>query len=150
MCNYWSVGVDDLIESKQGQLNEPRNVAVYLTRKLRHDSLQEISAQFQMNTYSSVSSIVERMKARIEADKKIKKRIVELCNIIKSQEQACPLSFRKLKKFAYQSEWRLVCYNGSVGPRKIRIGDIRDISVILRSDQINKEIKIETEPSQCT
>jgi len=55
--------------------------------------------------------------------------------------------FRKLKKFEYQSEWRLVCYNGPGGPRKIRIGNIRDISIILRSDQINKEIKIETEPS---
>jgi hypothetical protein len=53
----------------------------------RHDSLQEISAQFKMKKYSSVSSIIERMKVRIEADKKIKKRIVELCNIIKSQEQ---------------------------------------------------------------
>jgi len=87
VCDYWNVGVDDLIESKRGQLNEPRNAAVYLTRRLRHDSLQEISAQFKMNTYSSVSSIIERMKVRIEADKKIQKRIVELCNIIKSQEQ---------------------------------------------------------------
>ena len=88
VCDYWNVGVDYLIESKRGQLNEPRNAAVYLIRRLRHDSLQEISAQFKMNKYSSVSSIIERMKVRIEADKKIKKRIVELCNIIKSQEQA--------------------------------------------------------------
>ena len=58
--------------------------------------------------------------------------------------------FIKLKRFAYQSEWRLVCYNGPGGPRKIRIGSISDISVILRSDEINNEIKIETEPSQCT
>ncbi len=53
--------------------------------------------------------------------------------------------FRKLKKFAYQSEWRLVCYDGPGGPRKIRIGSIRDISVILHSNKINEEIKIETE-----
>jgi hypothetical protein len=53
--------------------------------------------------------------------------------------------FIKLKRFAYQSEWRLVCYNGPGGPLKIKIGSIRDISVILRSDKINNEIKIETE-----
>ncbi|MBW2338638.1 MAG: hypothetical protein JRF47_18190 [Deltaproteobacteria bacterium] len=53
--------------------------------------------------------------------------------------------FRKLKRFAYQSEWRLVCYDGPGGPRKIRIGSIRDISVILHSNEINEEIKIETE-----
>jgi len=53
--------------------------------------------------------------------------------------------FKKLRKFAYQSEWRLVCYDGPRGPRKIRIGSIKDISVILHSEQINEEIKIETE-----
>jgi hypothetical protein len=31
-------------------------------------------------------------------------------------------------------------------PRKIRIGSIRDISMIIRSDEVNKEIKIDFEP----
>ena len=51
--------------------------------------------------------------------------------------------FRKLKRFEYQSEWRLVGYDGPGGPRKIRIGSIKDISIIIRSNQINEEIKIE-------
>lgn len=54
--------------------------------------------------------------------------------------------FKKLKRFAYQSEWRLVCYEGPSGPREILIGDISDISVILRSDEINELIKVEFEP----
>ncbi len=87
MCDYWDVGVDDLIKSKRGQFNESRNFAIYLTRRLRHDSLQEIGTQFQIKKYSSVSSIVERMKDRIGTDKKVKKRINELCALIKSQEQ---------------------------------------------------------------
>ena len=53
--------------------------------------------------------------------------------------------FRKLKRLAYQSEWRLVCYDGPGRPRKIRIGSIRDISVIIRSDEVNKEIRVEFE-----
>jgi len=53
--------------------------------------------------------------------------------------------FRKLKRFSYQSEWRLVCVDGPSRPRKIRIGSIRDISNIIRSDEINKEIKVEFE-----
>ncbi len=52
--------------------------------------------------------------------------------------------FRKFKKFSYQSEWRLVCYDGPGKPREIRIGSIRDISMIIRSDKVNKEIKIES------
>lgn len=50
--------------------------------------------------------------------------------------------FRKLKRFAYQSEWRLVCSNGPRGPREINIGSIQDISVIIRSEQINETIKV--------
>ncbi len=87
VCDYWDVGVDDLIKSKRGRFNESRNVAIYLTRRLRHDSLQEIGTQFQIKKYSSVSSIVERMKDRIGTDRKVKKRINELCALIKSQEQ---------------------------------------------------------------
>jgi hypothetical protein len=51
--------------------------------------------------------------------------------------------FRKLRKFSYQSEWRLVCYNGPGWPREIRIGSIADISVIIGSDEVNKEITFE-------
>jgi hypothetical protein len=50
--------------------------------------------------------------------------------------------FRKLKRFAYQSEWRLVCSHGTGGPREISIGSIQDISVIMPSDQVNKMIKV--------
>ncbi|HUU40507.1 MAG TPA: hypothetical protein VMW42_06190 [Desulfatiglandales bacterium] len=53
--------------------------------------------------------------------------------------------FKKLRRFAYQSEWRLVCYNGPGGPREIRIGSIQDISVIMRSDDVNKEITVDFE-----
>lgn len=55
--------------------------------------------------------------------------------------------FRKFNRFSYQHEWRLVGYDGSGEPRKIQIGSIRDISVILPSDQVNKEIKVHFEPA---
>ncbi len=54
--------------------------------------------------------------------------------------------FKKLKAFSYQSEWRLVCFDGPGKERKISIGNIQDISVVLRSEEINKKIKIEPEP----
>jgi hypothetical protein len=53
--------------------------------------------------------------------------------------------FRKLSKFSYQYEWRLVCYDGSGDVRKINIGSIRDISVILPTDEVNKQIQIHYE-----
>jgi hypothetical protein len=53
--------------------------------------------------------------------------------------------FKKLRKFAYQSEWRFVCLGGSGGPRKIQIGSIRDISALIRCDEINTLLRVEYE-----
>jgi len=55
--------------------------------------------------------------------------------------------FKKFNKFSYQYEWRLVCYDGPGGPQKIRIGSIRDISVILPTEEVNKQIQIHFEPT---
>ena len=55
--------------------------------------------------------------------------------------------FRKFNRFSYQHEWRLVCREGSGEARQIRIGSIRDISAILPSEEINKQIQIHFEPA---
>ena len=54
--------------------------------------------------------------------------------------------FRKFNRFSYQCEWRLVCYEGMGEPRIIRIGSIRNISVILPANEVNKQIQIHFEP----
>lgn len=48
--------------------------------------------------------------------------------------------FRKFKKFRYQSEWRLVCYDGPGKPREIRIDSLQDISLIIQSNKVNEEL----------
>ena len=58
VCKFYDVRRDELYRSRRGQFNEPRNVAVFLTRKLRRDSLKDIGRQFHMEKYSSVSSII--------------------------------------------------------------------------------------------
>jgi len=45
---------------------------MFLTRKLRRDSLSEIGRQFQMEKYSSINSIIERMKKQMLADRNLK------------------------------------------------------------------------------
>ncbi len=44
---------------------------------------------------------------------------------------------KKLKAFAYQSEWRVVCYDGPGCPREVRIGNLEDISFVIPSGDIN-------------
>lgn len=51
--------------------------------------------------------------------------------------------FKKLRKYNYQSEWRLVCLGGPGGPMKIHIGSINDISALIPCAEINTLIRIE-------
>lgn len=88
VCEYYGVIDEQLFSSRRGQFNEPRNVAIYLTRLLRTDSLKQIADHYQMAKYSSVRSIVERMKRFRVEDKKLGKRVqVILSRIAKGQEQ---------------------------------------------------------------
>ena len=54
--------------------NYARNATIYLTRLLRHDILKEIWKEFRVYNYSSVSSIIEKMKADIVSNKKSKNK----------------------------------------------------------------------------
>jgi chromosomal replication initiation ATPase DnaA len=63
-------------------------VAVYLIRRLRGDSLKQIGDQFQMAKYSSVSSVIERVKKLIVKDRSVRKRVEKhIFALSKSQEQ---------------------------------------------------------------
>ena len=87
VCEHYGVIDEQLFTSRRGKLNEPRNVAIYLTRLLRTDSLRQIADHYQMAKYSSVSSVIERMK-RFDEDKELRKRVqVILSRITKGQEQ---------------------------------------------------------------
>jgi chromosomal replication initiation ATPase DnaA len=78
----------DLFYSRRGQENEARNVAIYLARRLRGDRLKEIGEAFQIGGYSTVSSIVERMKVRIGSDERLRKKVDHLISTIQmNQEQ---------------------------------------------------------------
>ncbi len=62
-------------QSKRGQVNEPRNVAIYLARKSSGLALEMIGREFGLAKYSSVSSIVTRTAKQISKNKKLQKRI---------------------------------------------------------------------------
>jgi chromosomal replication initiation ATPase DnaA len=87
ICQSYNINECELLHSKRGVVNEPINVAIYLTRRLTGDSLKRIADQYQIQKYSSVSSVIERMKAMIAADRILRKRIEDLYSLLtKSQE----------------------------------------------------------------
>jgi len=87
VCKFYQVHKKDLLTSRRGFFNEPRNVAIYLIRRLRGDNLKDVGKIFEIAKNSSVSSVVERLKREMIRDEKIKKRVEILKSELgKSQE----------------------------------------------------------------
>ena len=78
VCKVYSVDIRLLYGIHRGVTNEPRNVAIYLTRFLRRDSLKVIGKDFKIPNYSSVSSIIEKMKVNLVNNRKLKKQVDEI------------------------------------------------------------------------
>ncbi len=78
VCKEYNINEQDLYYSRRGYLNEPRNVALYLVRRLRNDTLNQVGDEFRIAKYSTVSSVVEKVKSDMGLDKKFKKRIMSL------------------------------------------------------------------------
>lgn len=88
VCDFYAIKRDDLYKSKRGVFNEPRNAAIYLMRKLRRDSLIAVGERFEMEKYSSVSSIIEGTKRRMKKDRNLKGKIGKLhITVLKSHKQ---------------------------------------------------------------
>ena len=88
VCEYYKTGKPDLFKSRRGRYNEPRNVAIYLIRYLRNDTIQKIADLFGITRCSTVSSVIDRVKIGINESTGLEKRIKEMKNIIlKSQER---------------------------------------------------------------
>lgn len=88
VCAFYGVEMPAILKMRRGQLNEPRNMAIYLVRKLRRDTLGQIASAFEIANDSTVSSVVERMHKRLERDQELCKRLLKMEIIInKSQER---------------------------------------------------------------
>ena len=86
VCRVYQVNREDLLKSKRGVFNEPRNVAIYLSRLLRADRLDELGRDFDLKRYSSVSTVMERTKVQISRDRKLRHRVEKLKTVLtKSQ-----------------------------------------------------------------
>jgi hypothetical protein len=88
VCKAYNIEEAELYVTKRGYFNEPRNTAVYLIRRLRNDTLKRVGEQFGIEKYSTVSSIVERVKHEMKNDMGLKSRVQTLYEKIdKSQRQ---------------------------------------------------------------
>ena len=88
VCELYHVDKGDLLLSRRGIGNEPRKMVIYLMRMLRGEKLDNIGKEVNMDTYSSVSSVIERMKSQINSDRRLRERVEEIKDqLLMSQEQ---------------------------------------------------------------
>lgn len=78
VCDYYAIDQQKLFTTRRGVFNKPRAVAVYLIRHLRGDELNSIKSVFRINTYSTVSSILQKMASLMKTDRKLRGEIREL------------------------------------------------------------------------
>jgi len=78
VCSYYKVDESELLKSRRGRFSEPRSIAIYLARALRKDSLMDIGSEFNLNGYSSVSSVLEGMRKHLQKDRRLRKRYKEI------------------------------------------------------------------------
>lgn len=65
-------------------MNEARNAVIYHTRKLRRDTLKEIGRKFDIESGSTVSRVMARMKKKFGEDRKFYRRLDKIAVSIKT------------------------------------------------------------------
>ena len=89
VCKTYGITKEELTISKRGTFNEPRGIAIYLTRMIRSDGLIDICKDYNLKKYSSASSVVESVKKKLLKDRKFRNRVTALSKqLIKSQPEA--------------------------------------------------------------
>jgi len=86
ICRYYNVSCDELLMTRRGVFNKPRNVAIYLLRNIRGDNLNDIKSIFKINAYSTVSSIIRKVTKLKKSDRMLQQQIETIReNISKGQ-----------------------------------------------------------------
>jgi hypothetical protein len=82
ICGYYNVSFNELLVTRRGVFNKPRNVAIYLLRNIRGDNLNDIKNIFQINAYSTVSSVIQTISKMKKFDRKFRQQIEAIKNNI--------------------------------------------------------------------
>ena len=87
VCGVYQIEVNDILKSRRGNYNEARNVAIYVIRKHAGASLKDIGFRFGMNSYTSVSSVIMRIKQVMDRDKKLRQRITAVEKLLTMSQE---------------------------------------------------------------
>ena len=86
VCDYYSIHESILHKTQRGVTNEPRDVAIYLTRMLRQQGLRSIGENFSLNNYSSVSTAVYRVKSQMHKNHMFRAQVEAIIRKVKNSQ----------------------------------------------------------------
>ncbi len=87
VCEHYGTDKAQLSLTRRGINNEARSTAIYLFRHLKGESLINIGKTFDICSYSTVSSIIERFKVRMHSDRKLSRKVEQLRESLMRQAQ---------------------------------------------------------------
>lgn len=83
VCDYYKISIDDLKGKKRSQnINYPRQVAIYLCRKLTNESFPKIGTYFGGRDHSTIISACNKVEQDIKEKEQIREVINELKKIL--------------------------------------------------------------------
>ncbi|GAB4345951.1 MAG: hypothetical protein Kow0089_23130 [Desulfobulbaceae bacterium] len=71
VCAHFGITEKELMKSRRGRENLPRDLAIFLVRRHTRKTLAEVGDLFGITNYSTVSSAIERVKTRLSNNKNI-------------------------------------------------------------------------------
>ena len=70
--------VKSLLESKRAVANEPRSIAIFLSRSLEDYPLQVVADYFGINHYSRISKVYGEVKRQLEENLEMKTNVDQI------------------------------------------------------------------------
>ena len=84
VCSCFNLDEVTLKRTRRGRSNAPRDIAVYLVRRYSRKSLAETGSMFGIENYSTVSSIVQRIKSQKDRCSDLKRDIEKILSCLKT------------------------------------------------------------------
>ena len=83
ISKYYDLKISDILSKKRNQsITRPRQIGMWLSRKLTRHSLEEIGGYFGGRDHTTVIHAIKLIEKIRETDKNVKKEIIELENEI--------------------------------------------------------------------
>jgi hypothetical protein len=82
---FYGIDKAQLRAAKRGTANEERDMEIYLLRHFRGDPLLSMGKVFDIQSYSTVGSIIARFKVRMPSDRKLLRKVEEIRRVTMSQ-----------------------------------------------------------------